>query len=161
MGVKEEESNRDPLWKWMHPLRMEQHTQGREIIKFPLVCTLPPNAMIDQVRAPLFINADHILPAAGFSYTALRMKGKSTLQFHLKFISICHLQFIRDIAGIPWYVCQSLLVKRSSWLLSCHHQTSFKDTMLAFERYCFIPVKFDRFSVNSVWDIKSRILFPL
>lgn len=69
--------------------------------------------MIDQVRAPLFIKADHILPGAGFPYTTLRMRGKSMLQFHLKFISICQVQFIRDIACIPWYVCQSVLVKRT------------------------------------------------
>lgn len=59
------------------------------------------NAMINQVRAPLFINADHILPAVGFSYTTLRMRERSTLQFHLKFISICQVRFFRDIASIP------------------------------------------------------------
>lgn len=162
MGVKEEESsrdNRDPLWKWMHPLRMERHTQGREIIRLPLVYSAAK--CYDWSRARLFINVDHILPEAGFSYTTLRIGGKSTLQFHMKFISICQLQFICDIAGIAWYVCQSLLVKRTSWLLNCHHQTSFKDTMLAFERCRFIPVKFHRFSFNSAWDVKYRVLFPL
>lgn len=113
--------------------------------------------MIDQVRTPLFINTDRILPAAEFSYTTLRMRGKSTPQFHLKFISICQVQFIRDIADITWYVCQSVLVKRTGWLLNCHRQTSFKDTMLAFEQCCFVPVKFDRSSVSSVWDIKSKL----
>lgn len=95
MGVKEEESsrdNRDPLWKWMHPLRMERHTQGREIIRLPLVYSAAK--CYDWSRARLFINVDHILPEAGFSYTTLRIGGKSTLQFHLKFISICQLQFI-------------------------------------------------------------------
>lgn len=79
--------------------------------------SLLPNAVIDQVRAPLFINADHILPAVRgggrwVSYTTERTRRKSALQFRLEFISVCRVQFVRGIAAVPRHICRSLLVKR-------------------------------------------------
>lgn len=96
-----------------------------------------PNAMIDQVRTPLFINADHILPEAGFSYMASRMRGKISLQFHLKFISICLVQFIHDI--LPVYQDMSVkvcLTKESADLQAATIKHPSKTPCWPLRQYC-------------------------
>lgn len=152
MGVKEEEScgdNRDPLWKWMQPLRMQQQTQGRGIIRLPSVYAAAKRYDWSSQSSSALLTLIIYCQQRGFSNTTLRTSRKSALQFHLKFISIRQVQFICNIAAIPRYVCQSLLVKRHGWLSGRHHQTSFKDTMLAFEATLFHTKS--SLIVSSVW----------
>lgn len=125
--------NRVLLWKWRQAPRMEQHTRGREIIRLVMVVVSAAKCYGWSSQTSSLYYCWSNIASSWFSYMALRMKGKSVLPFHLKFISICQVGFIPDIVSVPWYVCQSLLVKRIGWLLRRHHQTSFKDTMLAFE----------------------------
>lgn len=96
MGVKEEGRQQRPycgneciLSRWSSVLRWT----GEGVL--PL-----SNAVINQVRAPLFIKADHTLRAAGLPNATFRTRGESMLQFHLECISIRQVEFAGDIVKV-------------------------------------------------------------
>lgn len=96
----------------------------------------------------------------GFPTWLLRMKRKSVPQFQLKFISVCQDRFIHDIALVPWYVYQSVLVKRNGWLFKPPPSNNIQRRHVDLWATLFhTPVNFDRSSTNSVWDTKKSRKF--